>query len=382
MTEKLFSRIEELRDEYTQFLFDIASIESPTSYKAGVDAVGAYVIEKARARGWEIELHKEAVAGDAIAITLNPKAKGAPVCFSAHMDTVHPVGTLEKMPVAVRDGKIYGPGVYDCKGGIASSFMAMAALEDVGFKTRPIKLILQSDEETGSRESEKRTIAFMCEKAMGAAAFLNCEPHKAGYATLSRKGILTYSVTVTGKAIHASECYNGISAINEAAHKIIALEKWQDAEGVTVCCGLISGGTAKNTVAEKCSFTIDIRYTTEKQLDEVKQFVRDITATSFVPGSVSEAVLQNHRVPMELTERNIQLLEKANTAFKAYGIPTLARRHKFGGSDAAYVTAAGIPCLDSLGVTGGAGHTKDEYAMLSSLPLSAKTLAVIALSFS
>ena len=85
---------------------------------------------------------------------------------------------------------------------------------------------------------------------------------------------------------------------------------------------------------------------------------------------------------MELTERNIQLLEKANTAFKVYGIPPLARRHKFGGSDAAYVTAAGIPCLDSLGVTGGAGHTRDEFAMLASLPLSAKMLAVIALSLS
>jgi acetylornithine deacetylase/succinyl-diaminopimelate desuccinylase-like protein len=72
-------------------------------------------------------------------------------------------------------------------------------------------------------------------------------------------------------------------------------------------------------------------------------------------------------------------LEKANKAFAEAGIPTLTRRHKFGGSDAAYITAAGIPCLDSLGVTGGAGHTKDEFAYIASLPLSAKMLALAAI---
>lgn len=380
MIQKILSRIEELKDDYVKFLCDIAKIESPTSYKAGVDRVGAYVIEKAKAHGWQIEIHREAVAGDAVCITMNPEAKGVPVCLSAHMDTVHPIGSIEKMPVHIKSGRLYGPGVYDCKGGIASSFLAMAALEDCGFRARPIKLILQSDEETGSRESDKRTIAFMCEKAKNSAAFLNCEPHRAGYATLSRKGIATYSLTVNGKAIHASECYNGISAINEAAHKIIALEKKQDPDGVTVCCGLIEGGTAKNTVAESCTFSIDIRYTTEEQLEDVEKFVSGIAQTSFVPGSTAEAVLKNHRVPMELTERNLLLLEKANAAFAACGIPTLSRRHKFGGSDAAYVTAKDIPCLDSLGVTGGAGHTKDEFANIDSLGLSAKMLAVIAYS--
>ena len=142
MIQKILSRIEELKDDYVKFLCDIAKIESPTSYKEGVDRVGAYVIEKAKARGWQIEIHREAVAGDAVCITMNPEAKGAPVCLSAHMDTVHPIGSIEKMPVHIKNGRLYGPGVYDCKGGIASSFLAMAALEDCGFRNAAMEAVI------------------------------------------------------------------------------------------------------------------------------------------------------------------------------------------------------------------------------------------------
>ena len=73
---------------------------------------------------------------------MNPNAQGAPVCFSGHMDTVHPLGSFGEVPVHRDDRKIYGPGVIDCKGGVAASFMTMDALEKCGFNERPVKLIL------------------------------------------------------------------------------------------------------------------------------------------------------------------------------------------------------------------------------------------------
>jgi len=199
--ELLTRKLDEFEAEYIDFLIDICKIESPTDYKKGVDDVGRYIIEKAEKRGWKIEIQHQEVSGDAVCITMNPDSKERPVCFSAHMDTVHPLGLFKEPIVRCDEENIYGPGTLDCKGGIVSSFMAMAALEDIGFNKRPVKLILQSDEENGSRFSNKTTVEFMAEKSKNAIAFLNCEGHTPGCYISERKGIRKYKFEITGRAV-------------------------------------------------------------------------------------------------------------------------------------------------------------------------------------
>ena len=77
----LLKKLDELEEEYLNFLIDICKIESPTEYKKGVDDVGRYIIEKAEKRGWEIEVQHQEVSGDAVCITMNPDASEKPVCF-------------------------------------------------------------------------------------------------------------------------------------------------------------------------------------------------------------------------------------------------------------------------------------------------------------
>ncbi len=378
MNNPLFKRIDELEEEYIDFWVDICNIESPTEYKDGVDAVGRYITDKAKKRGWQIEVQRQEISGDAICITMNSESPNPPVCFSAHMDTVHPIGFFGEVPVKIEDGKIYGPGVEDCKGGIASSFMAMAALEDVGFSDRPVKLILQSDEENSSRNSGKTTVEFMCEKAKDAVAFLNCEGYTKGNVIIERKGIRKYKFEITGKAVHASRCYNGASAIREAAHKIIELEKLKDKDGLTCNCGLINGGTAENTVPEKCIFTADIRFKTKEQMEDVDRLVHELSQKSFVDGTSCDVTLVSWRHAMELTQKNVDLLDKVNSIFVKNGIDTHVANSGNGGSDAADTTFYGIPTLDNLGVRGDDIHSIREFAYLDSLKESAKLLAIIA----
>jgi glutamate carboxypeptidase len=164
--DNLFEIIDSLEEKYLQFLVDVCDIESPTEYKEGVDKVGKYFIEKAKEKDWQVEEQIQTVSGNCVCITLNPKASGQAVCFSGHMDTVHPIGSFGEKPTKIDGDIIHGPGVIDCKGGIVASFMAMDALEKCGFKDRPIKLILQSDEENGSRKSNKATISYICEKVL------------------------------------------------------------------------------------------------------------------------------------------------------------------------------------------------------------------------
>ncbi len=378
-TKKIFDKIEELSEEYLGIWEEFCNIESKTSDKEGVDKAGEYIISIAKKFGWKIEINKQNVSGDAVCITMNPDAKNAPVCTSGHLDTVHPKGLFGYPPVKIdrEAGKIYGPGVVDCKGGIVASLLSMAALCECGYTERPVKLILQSDEEISSITSGKSTVKFMADCAKDAVAFLNCEGYDRGKLTVARKGIIRFVLDITGKAAHSSLCFNGKSAILEAAHKIIELEKWNDKDGITCNCGLISGGTAANSVAEKCSFTADIRYVTAAQLDEVTARVKEIAETSYIGGTTTELSIKSQRVSMEKCERNIQLFERIREIFAECGLNDVVQNASTGGSDAADMTSYGIPTIDSIGTYGGSIHSKDEWAYIDSLAYSAKMLAAI-----
>jgi len=254
----------------------------------------------------------------------------------------------------------------------------MDALSTLGFCKRPVKLILQSDEETGSKTSNKETVKFILEKAKNTIAFFNCESckeEKAWTVSLERKGILRYKFTVTGKAAHSSFCYEGANAILEAAYKIIELEKYKEPDGITCNCGLISGGTAANTVAKECSFVADIRFSTEKEMEEVAEIVQKIAGENKFPETKCECTLVSDRPPMELKEMNKEFFERLNCICDECGLELLKHEKRNGGSDAAYITQANIPCIDNIGVLGGRIHSQEEYALLKSLQTSAEYLA-------
>ena len=376
--EKLFARINELHDKYVQFWVDVVNLESPTEDKARVDAVGKYFIDRANERGWKVEVHPEKVSGDVVCITLNPDAKGKPVVFSGHMDTVHPVGLFGTPAARVDEKNIYGPGVLDCKGGTVASFMAIAAREDVGFTARPVKLILQSDEENSNRTSNKDTIAYMAEQSKDCAVFLNTEPYWKDYCTVARKGISKYRFTVNGKACHASVCHQGISAIAEASHKILELEKVKEPDGLTFNVGLIKGGTSVNTTPAQCTFDLDIRFPDEEAMKRSDEIVKRVAETSYLEGTTCELELLSRRVHMEENEKNLAALAELNRICRENGLTEMQPQHRAGGSDAADLTYRGIVCLDSIGTYGDGTHSIREYSTLESLDTCAKRLAAMA----
>ena len=257
----LFEKIDDLQARYLDVLEELCNIESCTDDKVGVDEAGRTLADFARAKGWRVEVYPQRVSGDVVVITMNPDAKGAPISLSGHLDTVYPRGTYPTPAVRRDDVYMHGPGVVDCKGGVVGALLAMDALEQCGFTSRPVLLLLQSDEEKGSTPSAQDTIHYICERAKGSVAFFNLEGHKDDKVSITRKGILRYRIDVRGKASHSANCHKGVNAIVEAAHEIIELEKMKQIEGGISCnCGMIEGGTTANTVAEQCSFTADIRF--------------------------------------------------------------------------------------------------------------------------
>ena len=379
MIRQIFAKIEELEQQYQQVWEAFCAIESPTLFKEGVDAAGEYIAQLAREKGWLVEYCCQDVAGDAVCITMNPDAAAAPLAISGHVDTVHPVGLFGTPAVRRESDTIHGPGVMDCKGGIVAGLLAMDALAQCGFAVRPVLLLLQSDEEVGSRLSDKSTIRWICEKAKDAAAFLNLEPYTPGFACLQRKGIVSYRFTIKGVEAHASMCATeGASAIADAAHRILELEKLKDADGITCNCGVISGGTVVNTVPGACTFDVNFRFVSPDQFDWIATFMEKLAQTEYIPGCVCMAQRLSMRVAMQLEQRNLDLLETCNRIFVENGLPQLEWRSQNGGSDAADATTFGIPCIDSLGVAGSNIHSVHESASLSSLGEAARRIAAVA----
>ena len=375
----LFAKIEELEEKYIRIWERVCNLASPTENKAAVDACVGYILSLGRELGFSVKIQKEDISGNPAAIIMNECAERPPVVFSGHVDTVHSIGSFGFPPVHFEKEEIHGPGVTDCKGGIVAALLAMEALSSCGFKARPVKLILQTDEETSSVGSNKRTVDFMAKEALGAVAFINCEGSEPGKITVERKGILRYDFDIKGIVRHSAICQDGASAIREAAYKIIELEAFKDKDGITCNCGVIEGGTVANTVPERCRFTVDIRYKTPKERGMIEKRVLEIAEKSYVEGTKCRLVKISERACMQPTEATLSLFEKIRRISIECGFGDLSPVSRTGGSDAADMTERGIPALDSFGVTGGYIHSVKEYAFLSSLAYSAKRLAAIAM---
>ncbi len=375
--EKLFSEIDNLEEKYINFWENICSIESPTNYKEGLDEVGLYIADNALKLGLEVEIIKQENAGNIVKVTLNNNSDEKPIMISAHIDTVHPVGSFGNPPVKIKDGIIYGPGVADDKGGATAALYAMHGLKNSGYNKRNVVFIAQTDEEVSSVLSNHKTINYICNEAKKCEAFINCESFHKGEAILRRKGIARYRFYIEGKIAHSARCYSGSSALLEASHKIIDIEKFKDKEGITCNCSLIKAGEVANSVPDKCEFTVDVRYLSSEQYEYIEKVLKEIALKSYIGNTECKIVCQSKRPAMELNDKNLAFLDKINKIYKSNGMTELKVGTSFGGSDAANVSAFGVTTIDSIGCEGGKIHSIDEFAYVCSLKESAKRISSI-----
>lgn len=372
---KLFSIIDTLSEDYVSLLIKLCNIESKSENKEGLDQIYEEIIAHGRTKGYEIKEMRLEKAGNVASLTYYPKGKGALVCLSAHADTVFEKGEFGYPPVKREGDLLIGPGVIDCKGGIAVSLLTLDALRLYGYDKRPVRFILQSDEEVQSVLSGKKTLEFMQTESAGARAFFNCEGRNAGFVTTKRKGIIRLCLEIKGRAAHAGDYFEGASAIREAAHKILNLETLSVKDGVTYNCGVISGGSALNVVPDFCNVYIDVRINGKDEYDKAITQIQKVADTAFVPGTKCEMKVISDRSPMERTEGVASLFHHIAAVSQKYGFGPQKEFASNGGSDAAYAAQAGIPTVDDMGPIGGKYHTKDEWCLVPSVAESAKLIA-------
>jgi glutamate carboxypeptidase len=296
----------------------------------------------------------------------------AHVLVLAHIDTVHPVGTLAALPFALRDGRAQGPGIYDMKGGLSLVIEALSVLRERGSgPRRPVRILVTCDEEVGSHTSRE----LMEKEAVGARAALVPEPSLPdGGVKTARKGVATYRLEITGRAAHAGiEPERAVSAITELAHQILNIIALKDPpRGTTLNVGTVNGGTASNVVAAEASGAIDVRFVEPAEDERTARALAGLQ-----PHHPEARVLvrrTEHRPPLVRTDGVVALYNIARDIAHDLGV-SLSEGLSGGGSDGSIVAARGVPTLDGLGPRGGGAHANNEHVLVEDLPFR---LALIA----
>ena len=376
--EKINEQIQSLYPKYVDLWVKLCNIESPSNYKAGVDQVGNTILEFTKDFGLKTEIIKLENCGNPIFLTLKGNKNNPPVCLTAHMDTVFPVGSLQKSPTKIEGDVLYALGSADCKGGIVSCLMSLEVIKNLGVLDKDVILLFNSEEENNGFNSNKKAINAICEKAKNSVACFNLEMNRIKHGLcLERKGILSVKVFVYGVDAHAGFCYTaGASAILEASRKIIELEKYKEENGITFNCGKICGGTKSNVVPKYCEFELDIRFFSQEQKTHAINILKDIVENSYIKGTNSSFEITTSREPMSYSEKNYDLLNKINAIYKEYGIKPYTSHKTSGGSDSGELTFYGIPTIDCFRVKGANIHNEKEYAILSSLKDSVRRIVL------
>ncbi len=356
-------------------LKQLVQLESPSTDKAAVDACSAFVADRLRALGAEVQSVPQSVAGSQLLATWRGEADGkGQFLVLLHLDTVWPIGTLTQLPLREENGKLYGPGVYDMKAGTAIVLAALQAMHASGLKPRrPIRMLFTGDEEIGSDTSR----ALIEAEARRSALVLVLEPAMAGGQLKTfRKGVGTFKLVAYGRAAHAGVDHSkGVNAIEELAHQILRLQKMTDYDqGTTVNVGTIRGGSASNVVPEQAEMEVDFRISRMSEIDRIVTAVERLKPV--LAGSRLEITGGLNRPPMERTPTLVAAFEQARRLGASIGL-TLEEGSTGGGSDGNFTSALGIPTLDGLGALGDGAHAAHEHIVISSLADRAALLATI-----
>lgn len=345
----------------------ITRIESPTSAPGGVNGVLDVIdgwFEGTGAARERIKLDDR--FGDMLRVRCDPGRAEPGILVLSHVDTVHPRGMLAGALPCRREGdKVYGPGIYDMKGGLALAAAAFRNIARTGARRPlPLTFLFTPDEEVGSVAS-RRPIE---EEAARNRYVLVTEPKRAGGKVVTqRKGTGRYVIKVRGRPSHAGANHEkGRSAIRAMAGIIQHVEGFTDyARGITTNVGLVSGGTGVNVIPEFCTIHVDMRVRDVQTAAELEARFRALQAGDPDIEVTLEGGL--HRPPYPAEAPTLALFAKAAAIAASIGFKLESAGLSGGGSDGNFSAAKGIATLDGLGVDGDGAHTNHEHLLYSSI---------------
>lgn len=354
-----------LIDSFLTDLRATVDIDSGSYTPAGVTQVADYLQPRFAALGCAVERVPGTAMGPHLVARLRGQGQGR-VLLVGHMDTVFPEGEVGRRPFSIRDGRAYGPGVLDMKGGLLVALYALRLLAEAGEAPfAEVTAVFNSDEEIGSPESTP----LVTQLAEDIDAALVLEPSaQMERTTVRRKGVGIFRIDVTGVSSHAgADPERGRNAILELAHRIVSLQALNGViDGVTVNVGVVAGGQRPNVVPDAAHAEIDIRVVDLAGLHSIERALHEVAAQTTIAGTSTTLSGKFMHEPFEQSERSVRLFTLAEQEASALGL-TLRGEMSGGGSDGNTTARLGVATLDGLGVVGGLAHNPGEYVEVASI---------------
>lgn len=368
MYDKAFLYIEDKFSQMLKLWERLVNIDSGSSYKKGVDKVAEILHRELIEIGFDSAILHFKKAGNSVIATKEGREKEGKIILLGHMDTVFPKGTANKRPFCIINGRAYGPGVLDMKGGLVQIIYTLRALHHISWKERSLQVILAGDEELGHINTNMPDV--IKREAKGAAAVFCCESGRTdGTLVVGRKGVGKLKLTVYGKAAHAgNEPEKGASAILELASKILKIQELEDkSKGLTINVGIINGGSAVNVVPDRAVADIDVRFDNLADFDELKMRFMELADERKVTRTKSEMTAINTFPPMETTKGVLKLFDLVRETSIELGFGDIGKCTVGGGADSAYCVLSGAPVVCAMGPKGGMNHSPEEFVEVESI---------------
>lgn len=365
----------EQKPQMLRLLEDVVNIDSGSYDKPGVDAVGERFVAFFESEGMIVNVEPIETYGDVIHVRLDEAPSNEkPIVLMGHRDTVFPKGEAQRRPFRIVDGRAYGPGVADMKGGLVLNAFVLAAFKRFGGNPSPLAGLITSDEEIATPACR----SVIERVARDARCVLNSEPGRpTGNVVTGRKGGVFMRMDVLGRAAHSGGNFEkGISAIGEIAHKIVALHALTDLQrGITVNVGLVSGGQSVNTTAPQAEGRIDLRYVHPSDREYALDAIKRIVASATVPGTTATLEILGEFLPLTKPAGSEELFATYVEAAASAGL-TIAGEFSGGCADSGFTTSVGCPTICATGPVGANAHTADEHMEVESLVPRAQAMAL------
>jgi glutamate carboxypeptidase len=339
-------------------------IETPTEAPAQVNQLASVVADGYR----DLPVSIERVAGHSGCgdhlLARSSWGQDAPgILILSHLDTVHPIGFIGRLPFSIEGDSAFGPGIYDMKGGAYLAYHAFGQVCINGQRSPlGITQLYVSDEEIGSPTSR----ALIEAEGRKAKYVLVTEPARdGGKIVTGRKGVARFEIFVKGVASHAgTRPEDGRSAVRELANLIQTLEAMNDLKrGISINVGVVRGGTRPNVIPEQAYAEVDMRVPTIADADELVPKILNLKSST--EGVSVRVIGELNRPPYEKSNAGAALYEHARALAAEIGFD-LVDSSTGGGSDGNF-TAPHTATLDGLGVDGKGAHTDYEQLYISSI---------------
>jgi glutamate carboxypeptidase len=352
----------------TKTLEALVNIETGTGDAEGLEAMARYIEAALTPLGASFErvTPTNGIKGDILVARMQGKGQGRLLLLS-HMDTVYGRGAASENPFRIEDGKAYGPGIADDKGGIAVILHSLKLLDSQDYAE--LTIAFNTDEETGSIGSGD----IITELARGKTAVLSFEP-TAPIETLIQgtSGTSTVTLHIKGRASHAGNAPElGVNALTEAAAVIARTADLDEGPGKLRFNWTVveQPRSVRNIIPDDITLVGDLRVSSEAEFARFSETLKTRLAETSLPGAAYDLSLVLNRPPFTATPGSEALIERAIAIYQGLGQSFRVVPRIGGGTDAGFAARAEVPVIESLGLPGAGYHSSSaEYVLLNAVP--------------